>query len=77
MSAKREPSIAVLTTLKMRLDAVLRQTSRKPAEVAHSAEEGRMPLVLEQAVSELESVIELRCAAGISRRGAAKAPAHR
>ena len=39
VSAKREPSIAALTTLKFRLDAVLRQTSHKPAEVAHSAEE--------------------------------------
>ncbi len=75
MSAKREPSIAALTTLKLRLDAVLRQTSEKRAEVAHSAEEERMRVALEQAVRALERVIEQRCVAGMSRRVAAKARA--
>ena len=62
VSAKREPSIAALTTLKLRLDAVLRQTSQKPAEFSYSAEEERMRLALVQAVRELERVIERRCA---------------
>ncbi len=73
VSAKREPSIAALTTLKLRLDAVLRQTSRKPAGVAYSAEEERMRVALEQAVRALESVIEQRCVARVSRHVAAKA----
>ena len=62
VSAKREPSIAALTTLKLRLDAVLRQRRQKPAEVAHSAEDERMRVALEQAVRALENVIERRCA---------------
>ena len=62
VSAKREPSIAVLTTLKFRLDAVLRQTSHKPAKVAYSPEEERIRLALELLVRELENAIEQRCA---------------
>ena len=73
VSAKREPSIAALTTLKLRLDAVLRQASHKPAEVAHSAEDERMRVALEQVVRDLERVIERRCVARVSRRMAAKA----
>ena len=73
VSAKREPSIAALTTLKIRLDAVLAQTSQEPAEVAYSAEEERMRVALEQAVCALERVIEQRCVARVSRRVAAKA----
>ena len=75
VSAKREPSIAALTTLKLRLNAVLRQTSPKPAEVAYSAEEERMRRTLEQLIRTLENVIEQRCVAEMSRRTAAKAPA--
>ncbi len=77
VSAKREPSIAALTTLKLRMDSVLRQMSQKPAGVACSADEERMRLALEQAVRELGGVIERRCVAGMSRRAAAKAPARR
>ena len=73
VSAKREPSIAALTTLKLRLDAVLRQTSHTPAKDAYSAEEERRRLALEQAVRALENVIERRCVAEVSRRVAAKA----
>ena len=72
VSAKREPSIAALTTLKLRLDAVLRQTSPEPPQGAHSAEEERMRLALEQAVGALENVIERRCVARVSRRAGAK-----
>ena len=73
VSAKREPSIAALTTLKLRLNAVLRQTSQKRAEIAYSAEDERMRVALEQAVRALESVIEQRCVVGMSRRVVAKA----
>ena len=72
VSAKREPSIAALTTLKLRLDAMLRQTNRKPAGVAYSAEEERMRVALEQAVCALENAIEQRCVVGMSRRAATK-----
>ena len=77
VSAKREPSIAALTTLKVRLDAVLRQRSQEPAEVVYSAEEERIRLALEKAVRALESVIERWCVAGMSRRVAATAPARK
>ena len=62
VSAKREPSIAALTTLKVRIEAVLRQANDKSAEHVYSAEDERRRLTLKQIECAVERVIEERCA---------------
>ena len=63
VSSKREPSIAALTTLKVRLEAVLREAGDKSAEQVHSAEDERIRLALEQLICWVENIIAERCAA--------------
>lgn len=68
VSSNREPSIAALTTLKVRLEALLRQSSDKSTGQIYSAEDERWLLALEQVKCWVDNIVTERCAAEIVMR---------